>query len=582
MTLVGATPQTEVRMRRPLFQKYFLALFIAVIVPLTISGASDAWFGYRGYRAMLDQRLHIEAKAAANQISNFLNSIKKQMGWTTQLVWTESNSERHRLDALRLLRQVPAIVDITLVDGAGIERLRVSRIGRDIIGSGIDRSVNPAVTAAQTDGVWYSPVTLKQGSEPYMTMAVAGNRAAIGVTIAQINLKLIWEVISTIRIGRYGDAFIVDRNGKLVAHPNMSLVLQGRDQKTEARLKALQTTALAARGQAIRARGTDGQTVLAAMAPIGGVNWMVFAEQPLSEAFAPIRAALWRTAMLVLGGTVFAAVLALVLARRMADPIRKLEEGAAYIGAGQFDHKINIGTGDELESLGNRFNQMGGELALARDRAERITRLKRFLSPQVAELVEQSGQSDMLTGQRADVVVLFCDLRGFTTFSTKADPDEIMQVLGDYYEALGASIMRYSATLTHFSGDGLMVILNAPVRCAGDPALHGARMAREMQAEVQGLITDWSGRGHAMGFGIGLTRGTATVGRIGYEGRHDYTAIGNVVNLASRLCSSAADGQILLDANVAAGASAVVPIRPLEPRGLKGFIDPVPVYEIVN
>ncbi len=570
------------RLRQPLFRKYFLALFFVVAVPLAISGASDAWFGYQDYRALLDKRLHIEAKAAANQISNFLDSIKKQMGWTTQLAWTESNRQRHRLDALRLLRQVPAITDVTLVDGAGKEQLRVSRIDRDIIGSGIDRSADPAIIAAQTNGIWYGPIVLKKGSEPHMTIALAGNRTAIGVTIVQINLKLIWDVISAIRIGRHGRAFVADRHGGLIAHPNMALVLKGRDPTTEARLKVFAMTALAARGQAIQAERADGRTVLAAMSPVRGVDWIVFAELPMAEALAPIRIALLRTGILFLGGTGIAAVISLLLAKRMTDPIRKLEEGAAHIGAGRFDHEINIATGDELERLANRFNQMAGELALARDRAERITRLRQFLSPQVAELVEQSGQSDMLAGQRVDIAVLFCDLRGFTAFSSNANPEEIMRVLDEYYETLGVSITRFDATLTHFSGDGLMAILNAPVRCNGDPALYGARMAQKMQSDVQGLITTWAKRGYAIGFGIGLTRGMATVGRVGYEGRHDYTAIGNVVNLASRLCSLAADGQVLLDASVAARVSTEIPMRELEPQRLKGFIDPVTVFEIVN
>lgn len=570
------------RPRRPLFQKYFIALFVAVLVPLSVNGASEAWFGYRDYRAMLDQRLQVEAKAAASRIQGFVEGIKEQMDWTVQLPWTPGNDERRRLDALRLLRQVPAIVDIALVDGAGVERLHVSRVGRDVIGSGIDRAADPAVIGARKSKVWYGPVTLNRGSEPYITMAVAGNRAAVGVAVAQINLKLIWDVISSIKVGENGGAFVVDGNARLVAHPNISLVLQGADEKTTARLKALQAAARAAGGTAVTTEDPERHTVLVAMAPIAGVDWQVFAEQPVSEAFAPIRAALWRTGILVLLGGAFAAGLALVLARRMSGPIRKLEVGAARIGAGQFDHKIEIATGDELERLAGRFNQMAGELALSQERSDRIARLKRFLSPQVAELVEKAGQSDMLAGQRADVVVVFCDLRGFTAFSSRAEAEEIMRVLGEYYEALGAIIMRYAATLTHFSGDGLMVLLNAPVPCPDNPAARAVRMARDMQAAVQTLIAGWRARGHAIGFGIGLAKGIATVGRIGYEGRHDYTAVGPVANLASRLCSAAEDGQILTDANAAAAAAGEVEMTALGARELKGFADSVAVYAVAE
>jgi class 3 adenylate cyclase len=531
---------------------------------------------------MLDERLRVEANAAASRIREFLAGIKEQMDWTVQLPWTEANTERRRLDALRLLRQVPAIVDITLVDGAGVERLKISRLGRDVIGSGIDRAADPAVSGARATRLWYGPVTLNRGSEPYMTMGVAGNRVAVGVSVAQINLKLIWDVISAIKVGESGGAFVADRDGKLVAHPNISLVLQGADEKMAARLKALQAAATAARGAAVTTEDFEKRTILVAMAPVAGVNWTVFASQPLSEAFAPLRAALWRTVYLLLAGAAFTALLALILARRMTVPIRKLEQGVTRIGAGQFGHKIEISTGDELERLAGSVNRMAGELALSQERSDRIARLKRFLSPQVAEIVEKAGQSDLLSAQRAEVVVVFCDLRGFTAFSAKATPEEVMRVLGEYYEALGAIIMRYEATLTHFSGDGMMVLLNAPVPCPDDPAQRAMRMAADMRAAVRSLASGWRIAGHALGFGIGLAKGTATVGRIGYEGRHDYTAIGSVANLASRLCGAAADGQILVDANAAAAASGQTPIAAAGTRQLRGYAEPVAVFEVAS
>ncbi len=577
----SAAPTADgARVRRPLFRKYFFALFAAVVIPLLVNGASEAWFGYRDDRAMIDQRLRLEAAAAASKIQDFLDGIRDQMQWAVQLPWTDGGDERHRFDALRVLRQVPAIVDLALVDGTGKERLKISRVGRDVIGSGLDRAADPAVTGARGRRVWHGPVRLNRGSEPYMTLAVAGNRTAVGVAVADINLKLIWDVISAIRVGQSGAAFVVDNNGRLVAHPNISLVLRGADEETTRRLKALQTAVQTPGGGAITARNIEGRTVLMSMAPIAGPQWTVFAEQPVAEAYAPIRAALFRTGGFVLAGAVFAALLAFVLARRMSGPIRVLERGVASIGAGQFDHRIRIATGDELERLAARINAMAEELALSQERSERIGRLKRFLSPQVAELVERAGKEDLLGAQRADVVVVFCDLRGFTAFSAKAEPDEIMRVLGEYYEALGAIIMRYEATLTHFSGDGIMVLLNAPVPCPDNPAVRAVRMTRDMQSAVQTLIHGWRVRGHALGFGVGLAKGIATVGRIGYEGRHDYTAIGRVANLASRLCSAADDGQILADADAAAAVSADVSLEAIGSRALKGFGEQLEVYAV--
>jgi len=571
--------RATVRPRRPLFYKYFVALFVAVVVPLLADGLSEAWFGYRDQRAFLTQRLHAEARSAAGKIEGFLDDITDQLQWTVQLPWREGMDERHRFDVLRLMRQVPAVLDVVLVDGNGVERLHVSRVDPDVVNSGIDRNNDPAVVGARSDRTWYGPVTLYEGSEPHMTVAVAGAREANGITIAVINLKLIRDVILAIHVGQSGDAFVLGRSGRLVAHPDISLVLRGDDDPAAARLRELWQAAIVAGGET--AEGADGNNrpVIAAMAAIPGPEWTAFVEEPAAEAFMPLRAALWRTGYLALGGALFAAALAYLLARRMTGPIALLEKGAEEIGAGHFDHKIKISTGDELEGLAQRFNEMAGELAVSQERSERIARLRRFLAPQVAELVEGSDQQSLLDSHRAEVVVIFCDLRGFTGFAGAAAPEEVMGLLQEYYEALGVIITRYEATLTCLIGDGLMLLLNAPVPCP-KPALRGVRLAVEMQASVQSLTRKWRARGHAVGFGVGLAKGPATVGRIGYEGRHDYTAIGNVVNLASRICAAAADGQILIDAAVAREIGDAFALAPLGTRPLRGFAEAVPVFSV--
>ncbi len=554
-------------------------MFAAVVLPLLANGASEAWFGYRDQRALLDQILTVEAQSAASRIQGFLESIRDQLGWTVQFPWVDGPDDGHLIDALRLLRQVPAIVDVILVDGSGIERLHLSRIAPDVIGSSIDRSGDLAVLEARANRSWYGPVTLNQASEPHMTIAVGGIRPSAGIVIAKINLKLIWDVISAIHIGRTGVAFVVDHPGHLVAHPDLSLVLRGSDASTAALLRGMQASALAAAGRAVATTDLGNRPVLAAMAAVTGPHWFVIATEPLSEALTPVWAALWRTFYLLLAGASIAGGLAYFLARRMAGPIGLLEQGAARIGAGQFDQRIEINSGDELEQLADRFNHMAGELALSQERSERIGRLKRFLSPQVAELVEQAGREALLNSSRKDVVVLFCDLRNFTTFASRANPNEVMGLLNAYYEALGAIITRYEATLTNMAGDGLMLLLNAPVPIH-DAASAGVRMAGDMQASIQALIPIWRAQGHRIGFGIGFAKGIATVGRIGYEGRSDYTAIGNVVNLASRLCGSAADGQILTDEATAVELGDSVPMTLLGPQAIRGFDDGITMYSV--
>lgn len=565
------------RPRRPLFQKYFAVLFVAVVVPLLVNGASEAWFGYRDERVMLSERLRAEAGTAAGKIQAFLDGITEQLQWTVQLPWADGTEERHRFDVLRLLRQVPAVAEVMLLDGSGVERLHVSRVEPDIINSGINRANDPAVIGARSGHIWYGPVTLHEGSEPYMTVAVASTRDINGITLATINLKLIWDVISAIRIGQSGDAFVLDRSGRLVAHPDISLVLRGDNGPAATHFKELNSATIG--GGIAEATNAQGHLVIVARAPIRGPQWMTFVEEPLSEAFMPIRAALWRTGFLLLAGAIFASVLAYFLARHMIGPIHQLEQGAARIGGGHFDHRISIFTGDEFQNLAQRFNNMAVELAVSKERSERIARLKMFLAPQVAELVEVSHQEALLNSHRAEVVVIFCDLRGFTSFSETSEPEEVMRVLKEYYEALGAIITRYEATLTCFMGDGLMLLLNAPVPCP-EPALRGLRMALEMQAAVQVLIAGWHARGHSIGFGVGLAKGPATVGRIGYEGRHEYTAIGSIVNLASRICAAADDGQILIDATVAAEVGEAVAVTPLGAHSLRGFAEAIPVFSV--
>lgn len=564
--------------RTSLFKKYFLALFAAAVVPLLAAGGTEAWFGYHDQRARLNDLLDAEARSAAAKIQDFVEGIRDQLGWTVHLPWSDNADERRRLDALRLLRQVPAVVSLSLMDAAGRERLFVSRIGLNRVEGGDDRSGESAVIGARSARVWYGPVTFHRGSEPFMTVAVAGNRSAVGVASAEVNLKLIWDVIFAIRVGRTGGAFVLDGPGRLVAHRDISLVLRA-DEAAARPLEALRAAILARSGQATTGRDAAGNRVLAAMARVPGVEWSVVVEQPIAEAFGPIYASLRRTAALLVAGAALAAALAYWLAQHMTGPIRVLEDGVARIGAGQFGHRIGFATGDEFERLATRFNEMAGELAVSRERSERINLLKRFLAPQVAELVERAGDDGVLDGRRVEVVVVFCDLRGFTAFSARAEPETVMGVLGEYYDALGGVVSAHGATLTNFSGDGMMVLVNAPVPCP-DPALRAVAMAGDMQRAVQGLLAEWRNLGHRLGFGVGLAMGPATVGRIGSGSRLDYTAIGNVVNLASRLCSSAAEAEILIDRVAAHAVGSRVPLVELDARALKGFDERVPVFAV--
>jgi class 3 adenylate cyclase len=208
-----------------------------------------------------------------------------------------------------------------------------------------------------------------------------------------------------------------------------------------------------------------------------------------------------------------------------------------------------------------------------------MSRLRRFLSPQIAELVVDSGDESFLESHRREIVVVFCDLRGFTMFAETAEPEEVIGVLQEYHTALGDLIFRFGGTLEHFAGDGLMVFFNDPLPCEDAPA-RAIRMAIAMRARVRDLADDWTGRGHDLAFAAGISQGYATLGRIGFEGRFDYAAVGSVSNLASRLCSQAAPWQILVTQRVQSGANDVVVSDPVGEVTLKGFSRPIAVFDI--
>jgi class 3 adenylate cyclase/regulator of replication initiation timing len=212
---------------------------------------------------------------------------------------------------------------------------------------------------------------------------------------------------------------------------------------------------------------------------------------------------------------------------------------------------------------------------------ERMGRLRRFLPPQVADLIVASGTEKQLESHRREITALFCDLRGFTGFSESADPEDVMTLLRQYHAAIGEIIIKYSGTLERYAGDGVMVVFNDPVP-VDNPALQAVRMALDMRAALGALIEKWRRLGHELGFGIGIAHGYATLGTIGFEGRFDYAAIGTVSNVASRLCDEAKPGQILISSRVLMAVEDAVAVEPVGDFALKGISRPLAAYNVVG
>jgi signal transduction histidine kinase len=377
-----------------LFRKY-VVLFVALVGgALLVHGALELWFSYQENKAALAQIQHEKALAAAARIEQFIDEITRQIGWTTRAQWSRSVLEQRRFEYLQLLRQAPAVTEVSHLDAQGHEELRVSRLAMDVIGSGTDYSSDPKFTEAKARKTWFSPVYFRKESEPYITVALAGTGRDSGVTVAEVNLKFIWDVISRIKVGQAGYAYVVDTRGLLIAHPDIGLVLRKTDFSGLPQVSAALADPAAQTQSALVGTDSGGRQVLTAHAAITPLDWTVFVDMPLTEAFAPLYASMQRSAALIVLGLALAVGAGLLLARRMVVPIQALQAGAARIGAGDLDHRIEIKTGDELETLADQFNSMTAQLE------ESYTGLERKVEERTQELREsleyQTATSDVL------------------------------------------------------------------------------------------------------------------------------------------------------------------------------------------
>ena len=263
------------------------------------------------------------------------------------------------------------------------------------------------------------------------------------------------------------------------------------------------------------------------------------------------------------------------------------------------NEKVNINLYNELDRLSKTVQEQADRLEVQAaqlaewnrtleqrvveqlSELERVGRLKRFLSPQLAELIVSSEDEGILESHRREITVVFCDLRGFTAFSETGEPEEVMGVLREYHSAMGNLIFRFEGTLERFAGDGLMVFFNDPVPCA-DPAARAIRMAVAMRDSVRELSEKWRKRGHHLDLGVGIAQGYATLGKIGFEGRFDYAAIGTVTNLASRLCDEAQAGQILISQRIYGVVEELVDVELVGELALRGLHRPVTAYNVLN
>ena len=308
---------------------------------------------------------------------------------------------------------------------------------------------------------------------------------------------------------------------------------------------------------------------------------------------------LWVIIGFAAGSITVALALGYAISLSLILPIRQMDIRLKKIASGDFSGIVEVPNRDELRTLASNLNHMNAELGrlyaelagLNRSletrvqqqvgELERLSRLRRFLAPQLAEAIISSGGETLLVSHRREIAVVFCDLRGFTAFSEIAEPEEVMGMLQEYHQAMGVLIHRFEGTIEHFSGDGLMIFFNDQLPCS-DPAARAARMAVAMRQRMSEVTAGWQKRGHELGFGVGIALGYATLGQIGFEGRFDYGAVGTVVNLAARLCAEAHTGQLLITQRIYTAIGDLVEAESVGELTLKGLSKPVPAFNIVG
>lgn len=358
MTDAGGAVDEPRPLSKRISVRYAAAIFLVVGTAMIAQGLVTTWFAWTEARRLVAETQVARVAGAADRIEHFVRDIETRLRSLLATPWLVRDDEDRRIDALRLMREVAPIAELVRVDAAGREIFALSRTGIDRRG-GLDRSTDVEVTAARAEGIHRSGVVFRDGSEPRVHIAVAEPGAGGGVAIAEIDLKLVWDIVSHIAIGRTGRAWVADDHGRLIAHPDISLVLKST---SVARLAPVVQAAADAGVVPVAlldpVLSLDGENVLAARARIPDLGWIVVAELPTREAYASVLAGLGWTAAIVGGGLVGAVAASVMLARGLARPIRRLRIGAQRIGAGALDHRIEVASDDELGDLGRRFNDM--------------------------------------------------------------------------------------------------------------------------------------------------------------------------------------------------------------------------------
>ena len=373
------------RLGRRLSIKVAAAIAGIAALVLVCAGGMSLWLILGAQMRTVTALHQLQAATAAERILRFVDELEAHLRWLIAPSWSSTNEDDRRIDALRTLRALAPVSTLRLLDPQGREQLRVSRLGPDVAASGADFGRTDAYLAARQQGRHVGPVYFQDGSEPYVTIHLGSSSTRQGSVVADVNLKLIWDIVAASRIGEAGRMLLVDDAGRLISHPDISLVLRRADVSALPQVRAALTAASPGERESLVAgRDLDGQKILSAHARLPSLGWNVVTELPRAEVLSPVYASIRLSLIALLGGLVAAVVCGVLIARHMIRPIETLTAGAARIGAGALDHRIAIAGSNEFAELGERFNEMASSL-----QAERAT-----LEEKVAQRTQELARAN--------------------------------------------------------------------------------------------------------------------------------------------------------------------------------------------
>ena len=476
-----------------LFRKYVVVLLVLVGGVLMAASLVQLYFSYRETQRAIVREERAKAVAAAGRIQQFLSEIEQQVRETTRTASDDPDAsqvgpaklgfreglgaalaDQRALDFVRVLRNVPAIRELSYLDLSGKEQLRVSRLDPDVVGSQEDFSRAPRFLEAKRGKTYWSPVYLKNESEPYSTLAIPVGKYAIEVTTAEVSLRPVQKMMSQVEVGPGGYAYVVDSRNHVVAGPETLGLRAGQDLSSLARVgsaRAERPRPADDAEAAVAANGFRGDKILSAHAPLGSLGWLVFVERSAADAYAPLRAPIVRSVVIFVLGLLLSVLASLLLARRMTAPIRVLQEGATRIGAGTLDQPIQLRTGDEIEGLASSFNQMAASLR------ESYEGLEQKVEARTQELAEANrGLREALDQQTATSEILRV---------MSSSPTDVRPVFDTIAKAAMRLCGAASSIVTTLDGEMLHLSAQAHISQEGADALrrvYPSRVGRDLAA----------------------------------------------------------------------------------------------------